>query len=66
MTICVKQSLATEKILLLYALSDISSLPTGRSQIPHVVEEGIEMLRSVLPDTTIIAALNIIDREGGE
>ncbi|KAG1896071.1 uncharacterized protein F5891DRAFT_959297, partial [Suillus fuscotomentosus] len=28
------------------------------------VEEGIEMLRSVLPDTTIIVVLNIIDRKG--
>ncbi|KAG1870562.1 hypothetical protein C8R48DRAFT_596619, partial [Suillus tomentosus] len=30
------------------------------------VEEGIEMLRSVLPDTTIIVVLNIIDRKGGD
>ncbi|KAG1894503.1 uncharacterized protein F5891DRAFT_961460, partial [Suillus fuscotomentosus] len=28
------------------------------------VEEGIEMLRTLLPDTMIIAALDIIDREG--
>jgi len=40
--------------------SDFSSLTTGRSQILHVVGEGIETLRSVLPDTTIIAALDII------
>lgn len=50
----------------MYALSDLSDLTTGRSQTPHVVEEGIEMLRAVLPDTMIIAALDIIDREGGE
>ncbi|OJA08682.1 hypothetical protein AZE42_01174 [Rhizopogon vesiculosus] len=29
-------------------------------------EEGVEMLRAVLPDTTIIAALDLIDRDGGE
>ncbi|KAG2113757.1 uncharacterized protein F5147DRAFT_33410 [Suillus discolor] len=64
MATCLKQSLATEKMILsLCAPSDISSLTTGRSQIPHVVEEHIEMLRSVLPDTTIIAALDIIYRE---
>ncbi|OAX43296.1 hypothetical protein K503DRAFT_708818 [Rhizopogon vinicolor AM-OR11-026] len=27
-------------------------------------EEGVEMLRAVLPDTTIIAALDLIDRDG--
>ncbi|KAG1732232.1 uncharacterized protein EDB91DRAFT_1058191 [Suillus paluster] len=29
-----------------------------------LVEEGIEMLRAVLPDATIIAALDIIDHDG--
>lgn len=46
--------------------SQISSPTTGCSQTRHIVEEGIEMLRTLLPDTMIIAALDIIDREGGE
>ncbi|KAG1742811.1 hypothetical protein EDB19DRAFT_1633661 [Suillus lakei] len=32
--------------------------------LDDVVDEGIAMLRAVLPDATIIAALDIIDREG--
>lgn len=45
---------STSRTLLLHASADLQS-----------VEEGIDKLRALFPDATLLAALDLVDRESG-